>query len=169
MALANLPVDINVQGHLSATTFTAPASCVTNAAVAANAAIDADKLQHQHAKHYSQAHGSVVASAIVCVHTVKGATAVLRSIDAVLTVACAGAATVTVDVYKNSVSTGSLLSAVISHGSGDAAFTEKAGTITSPNLVDGDNLILVVVATAGGGTIGQGLSVELRIDEDTES
>lgn len=169
MALANLPVDVNVQGNLSCSTFSAPASCIGNAAVSAGAGIDADKLQHQHAKHYSQAHGSVVASATVVVHTVKGATGVLRSIDAVLTSACAGAATITVDVYKNSTSTGSLLSATISFSSSDAAWTEKAGTITSPNLVDGDNLVLVVVATAGGGTIGQGLSVELRIDEDTES
>lgn len=165
MAQTIWPVDLNVQGALSCSTFYPPAGCINDAAVAANAAIDADKLQHRHCKTLSQAHGSACADETRIIHTVYGATAAVVRVSATLTVACVGDSTITVQIYKNSVSSGSILAAVISFSSADAAFAEKVATITSPNLVVGDNLVCVIDATVGTGTLGQGVSVDVRVDE----
>jgi hypothetical protein len=65
-----------------------------------------------------------------------------------------GAATVTVDVKKNNVS---ILTAVITLDTGNTARVAEAGTILTASAVAGDTYELVIVATAGGGTLAHGV------------
>lgn len=157
--------DLFVNGAFRAKTASLPSSSITNSNVVAGAGISASKLQHQHQHVYAQEGTNASASARQILHVVVGATGTVESIKATLTTACIGAATITVDLKKNGTT---ILSAVISFSSSDAAFTLKAGTISTPAVVVGDVLEIVVVATAGGGTLGKGIAAVLKIREDAD-
>ncbi len=158
--------DVYVNGALGAKTFTPPAGSVADAGIQALAGVQASKLQHQYQPCYKQDLGAIVASVTsAMIHIVRGATGVIVTFSAALHTACLGAATVTVDLKKNGTT---CLSAVISFGSGDAAYAVKSATLTVTALAQNDVLEVVVVATAGGGTIGQGLGVVPTIREDAQ-
>lgn len=112
---------------------------------------------------YNQKNGTAVVDEERVVHTVTGTSGTIVSISAGVITACAGAAEIDVDLHKNG---SSILSAAITIDSGDAAYAEVAGTISNTSLVQGDSLEIVVDETTGGGTQGQGLFVNLVIDED---
>lgn len=150
--------NLTVQGRLTPAQIGLPATCVGNNQINPSDPPQAVNLQHQHQKTYGQPTGAVVASATrQPLHLAYGAGTVV-AVRAKLAVACVGAATVTVDVVKNGTT---ILSGAISFGSGDAANAVKSGTITVPAYVAGDDLSATVVATAGGGTVGQGLTVDV--------
>jgi len=50
--------------------------------------------------------------------------------------------------------------------SGDAAFAKVAGTVTDDDYVAGDVFETVVTVSAGSGTLGQGVFVDLVFDEE---
>lgn len=154
--------ELHVKGSLTCKTFSPPASCITDAAVAAAANIDADKLQHRFRVTFNQIHGSVATTErrpVYCART----TGVVYSIKAGSVVACSGAATITVDLKKNGTT---MLTGVITLDNANTAYIVESGTLSVTSLVAGDMLEIVVVATAGGGTLGQGLFVTVDIDED---
>jgi hypothetical protein len=155
--------NLQINGQLSATSMVIPPGSLTDAGVNASAKIAATKLQHQHRVPFAQPSATTASSVTQVLHSVYGATAIAIAFRAGCIVPCVGAATITVDLKKNGAS---ILSAPISLGSANAIRQLIAGTITSPNLVVNDVLEMVVVATAGGGTIGQGLFVELTVNED---
>lgn len=155
--------NLTVTGRLIPTHFSPPSQCIDDDAVAADAAIAADKLQHKHQITYAQPNTTATAETRV-VHTVRGATGEVRSFRAGSIAPCVGAATITVDLRKNG---STILTAVITLDSANTARELKAGTLTAgAALVADDVLEIVTTATAGGGTIGTGLFIELTIDED---
>lgn len=154
MAVTVLPTDLFVQGNVASTTLTIPASTVADTAVSATADIAATKVRHVHRVTYGQASGSASASATQPVHVVHGTTSTLVAFKAGSVTACAGAATITVDLKKNGTS---VLSSVITLDNANTARVVEAGTVTTSTGTAGDVYEIVVVATAGGGTLGNGV------------
>lgn len=152
----------HVNGTLTCQAFTAPPLSIGDTAIAAGTNVDADKLQHRFRCTFNQIHGSVATTERRPIYEAY-ATATLLRVRAGSVVACSGAATITVDVKKNNTS---MLTAVITLDSGNTAYILEAATLASTALVAGDVLEVVVVATAGGGTLGQGLIVVVDIDEN---
>jgi len=161
MATTRIPTDVQVVGELSCSTFAPPTSCIGDAAFKTSDPLTADKQQHRWIRQLTQVHGSAGVSERRVVHVAKGA-GTIDLVRAGVVVACVGAATITVDVWKNGTT---VLSAVISLGSADVAYAKKSGTVTVPAYAAGDVLEVVAVATAGGGTIGQGLFVDVICTE----
>ncbi len=165
MPLDTLNHDVHVNGTLSAKTVSLPAGCVGNAAIAAGAGIDASKQEHQHEKTYAQASGSVSATERKVIHVVYGATATILAFRAGSKTACAGAATITVDLLKNGVS---ILTAVITLDNANTAYIVESAAVLTPGLVAGDVLEVNITATAGGGTIGNGVFAQVVLEEDAQ-
>lgn len=154
-----------VRGSLGATTFNLSAGCVTDAAVAASAGIQATKLEHQFPLRYQTAAGSAVATATHPIHIVRGATGEIVSLDVSCTTAPTSSDTVAVDLQK---STGggafaTVLSAAVTLSSSSTSRVVYSGTVNTAGLVDGD--ILQVVVTVSG-TTGQGLVAVVFLRED---
>lgn len=158
------PTNLRVQGHVACTTLGVPSGTVTNAMVNGSADIEAAKLQQQVARLFAQAHGTAAVTARYPTHVARGAGTV-NSIRAGVVVACVGAATIDIDLRKNGTT---VLSAAIQLDSGDAAYAKVSGTISSASYVAGDVFEVVVTATAGGGTLGQGLFVDAVFREDAD-
>lgn len=140
-----------------------PSGAVTAANIAAAAGVEATKLEHQHREIYQQESDTTSVSEDRVVHVVKGTTGDLKTFRAGSVVANIGAATITVDLHKNG---STILTAPISLDSGDAAYALVAGVISSEPVVADDVLEVVVVATAGGGTVGKGVFASLDVFED---
>jgi hypothetical protein len=165
--------DTHAAGHLSCVTLGIPAGTVVDAAVNGSAAIQITKLQYQqYAIHYGQADGTDIVDAIMPIHTVRGATAVIMAVE----VACLDAPSVGgavpkhfhVDLKKYTVAVPagvSVLAAPVDYVSGTADCTVLAGTVALSALVDGDTLGVEVDAVGADGTQGQGLIVTVTIRE----
>jgi len=140
-----------------------PAGSFGDAQVGATSPIDTPKLKHRFAQVYAQDKGAAAASVTGrVIHTAKAAGSV-ASIDVGITQAAVGAATVTVDLKKNGAT---ILTGVVTINNSHAAFAEVSGTISSAAYALGDNFELVIVATAGGGTLPQGLYVHTVFNEN---
>lgn len=152
--------------HFASASFTSiqlPSECVGNADIEEDAGIEASKIEHPIRHTYAQAMGAVVASVTkVGVH-ISRATGTIVSFEAALTQANVGAATVTVDLKKNGTT---CLTGAISFSSADANYAVKAGTLSVTTFDDDDVFELTIVATAGGGTLAQGLTVHTQLYED---
>lgn len=157
--MSRITGDYYFDGILQAREMVIPASTVNNAKVAADAAIATSKLVHQHSKTLGQS--GAAASVTQPIH-VAGAAGTIKSFSAGSVAIAIGAATVTIDLKKNGVT---CLSAVITLDTSNVAYTLEAGTITVPSVVAGEVLTVVVVATAGGGTLPTGFFAHLVIDE----
>jgi hypothetical protein len=150
-----------VTGRLSCTEFTPPAACIGDNAANASSPLGATKTRHRHSVTESQAHGSAAADSRSVVH-VAHAAGTVDEVRAGITVACVGDSTITVDVKKNGTT---ILSAPISIDSGDAAFAKVDGVITDDDYVAGDVFEVIVDATVGTGTLGQGIFANIIFDE----
>lgn len=158
--------DMVVNGNLSAKTQTLAAGSVNDSDVAAGAPgkfVAASKLEHQSVKHFSQGSAVVATSVAFSVHSVYGTTGVLLAFSAGCVVVPIGAATVTVDLKVNGTS---LLSAPITLNSSSVARTPQFATFATTALVAGNLLEVVTVATAGGGTLPDGVYADAVITED---
>ena len=151
-------------GNVKLNDVTLPAGCVEADDVEANAGIEATKLQHQHRPEFNQPNTTATAETRV-VYRCYGATGTIVGFHAGSIVACAGAATITVDLRKNGVS---VLTGVITLDSTNTARVAEAGTLSVTTLVQGDVLEVVTTATAGGGTIGTGLFAFAEVREDAQ-
>lgn len=162
MATSRVESDLHVGGRLSAQSMTLPTGTVIDASIPAGANVSSDKLQHRHRCVFNQVHGSV---AVTERRPVFWALSVgtIRRIKVGSVVVNVGAATITVDIRKNGTT---ILTAIVTLDSGNTVYIAEDGTMTSAALVAGDVLEVVVVATAGGGTLGQGLFVVIDVDED---
>lgn len=162
MALNRFEGDLYVTGNIGGGTLSVPASTLTDAGVSASADITATKLEMQKSFTYGQ--NGTASSVTVPIHSVYGATGAVVAIKAGSIVANIGAATVTVDLKKNGTT---MLSGVITLDNANTARVAEAGTLSVTSLVAGDLLELVIVATAGGGTLATGLFVTVTISEKT--
>lgn len=163
MATGSSKIDGNlvVTDNINCKTLTAREGGITNAAIAAAAAIAATKIQKPRLLRYWKA--GTAASESVPIYVCLGATATLQSIKVGSIAIAVGSATVTVDLKKNGTT---VLSAVVTLNSANTARVAVDGTITVPGAVVGDFYELVITATAAGGTIPTGLFVEVEVFED---
>ena len=156
--------DVIIRGRLRATQFTPPAGSVGNEAFDTGDPLDAVAQEHQLYPALKQTHGGAAVAQRECVHVAYGVGQVI-AVEAGLSVACIGDSTTTIDVKKNGTS---ILSATIVLNNSNTAFTTEAGTITTDDYVAGDWLEVVVTVSAGTGTLGQGLRVQLVCREAAE-
>lgn len=162
MAQGRVESDLYVNGRLTPKTFDCPSGAIANAGVSASAGIVATKLQHQYAKVYAQPN-SASTTVTQAIHVCYGATGTIIAFEAGSIVAATGNATHTVDLKING---SSALSAVITLDSGNTARVVEAATITSADLVAGDLLEIVTVATVGSGALPTGFYCQAVIRED---
>ncbi|MDK1103988.1 MAG: hypothetical protein QGD93_10300 [Actinomycetota bacterium] len=163
---------LHVTDNLSMGTLSIPSGTIVDAAVGASAAISATKMQHQHSMHYGQVDGGAVAVAISPIYTCRGATATIVAVQVVCVDAPDGGdLAFSVDLKKYDEDTpapATVLSAPISYSSTQSDGEVEAGTVSSPSLVAGDSLLVVVAVSGSSGTQGQGLGVTVTIREDAE-
>ena len=159
-AVSTIQGDAHFTGTVTAGGLTPSAGTVTNTSVSATAAIAATKLEHQFALSYTQ--NGTAASATIPLHVAYGAGTIV-SIKAASIAAAVGAATVTVDLKKGGTT---CLPGVITLDSGNTARTSEAGSLTVTTYSADNFLELVIVATAGGGTLPTGLIVTVILREN---
>lgn len=167
MALPNtVPGDLTVGGNLSVRSMSPIANSVNDASVQAGSKVNASKLQAGVRKGYFKPRTTVAATDTQMIYRVYGATAAVQSFVAGISgTAAVGAATVTFDLKKNNVS---ILTGVVTIDNTVAQYGSVAGVLAAGalTLVAGDVLEVVVTATAGGGTLPQGVFAEVVIYED---
>jgi hypothetical protein len=143
-------------------TVSLPNNTVTAAKIPASAGVEYTKLQQKYVVTYGQ--NGTMTSVTIPIHIVHGVTGGAIGIKAGSIVACIGAATCTIDLKKNGTT---VLTSVITLNSSNTARVAVAGTlVATPTNAAGDFYELVVVATAGGGTLGTGLGVSVAFYED---
>lgn len=165
--------DLYVSGTLAAARMAIPSSTITNTMIAAGAAgtyVAASKLEHQFCVNleYAATTGTINAGTKM-MHAVRGATGEIVALEAVfMTVAGATTQSVALDLRKvTAASTGaSVLSAVLTLASTDVVRTPYTASLSSVDLVDGDQLHLVVTTTGSTATAMTGLLVTLSLRED---
>lgn len=153
--------DVIVRGELRPAGVSLPNNSVGNAQVNAADPILATKLGHQYAAIFAQARGSAAATERRAVHVARGA-GTLADVRASLTQACAGAATITVQVLKNGTN---VLTSTLTLDNTTTAFTNVLGVFSATSYAAGDVWEVSVTATAGGGTLGQGVVVGVFLRE----
>lgn len=154
--------DVYVAGNLNSQSLTVPVGTILDAAVNSAADIAATKLEHRHKLVYAQESATNAASEARAMFACYGATANVIAFEAGSVVAATGDSTVTVDLKKNG---SSILTAVITLDSANTARVVESGVIATAGLVDGDVLEVVIVATAGTGTLPKGVFAGLVVDE----
>jgi hypothetical protein len=153
--------DLVVANTLVVGSLVIPNQTITDAMVNNAAAISDDKLRHKYSIDYAQNHGTAVAAQRKAVY-VANAAGTMTDVLAGVTVANAGAATITVNVKKNGTN---VLSSAITITSSHSAFASVVGTFSVGTYVAGDVFEVDVTVAAGGGTIGQGLFVKMLASE----
>ncbi|VTR95239.1 Marine sediment metagenome DNA, contig: S03H2_L04701 OS=marine sediment metagenome GN=S03H2_18785 PE=4 SV=1 [Gemmata massiliana] len=140
-----------------------PANSFGDTQIGSSNPIGATKLAHQYVPTYSQPNGTAAVTERKVIHVAQSAGNVISAEAGIVTVA-AGAATVTVDVRKNGTT---VLTSTISISVAQAAFAKVSGAVnaTPATYVTGDVFEVVVTATAGGGTLPQGLFVDVKFRE----
>jgi len=131
--------------------------------VEAGAGIEASKLEHQHRAVYAQESATSAADEARTVHVVHGTAGTLLAFKAGSVVANIGDSEIAVDLLVNGVS---VLTAVITLDSGDAAYAVVAGVIDDDTLSAGDVIEVSVDGTVGTGTLGKGVFAYVDLEED---
>lgn len=151
---------------LSADVFYPPAGSISDTAVAANAGVDDSKLKRRMTFAHSQT-GTVAAAVQYC--RIVEASGTVLSVEAAITetIATGNDRVVSVDVKK---STGggafnSILAATIDFDDASVLLDVSEATITSPNVVDGDVLEIVVTVAGVNANQALGLLVNLTLRE----
>lgn len=153
--------DWHCNGTASFKTLNIPDSTVVNADVSSTADVGQEKLEHQHAKHYSQAN-SAASDETRMVHVVYGASGTILDFRAGSIAKAVGDSTCTFDLKKNGTT---CLSAVITLDNANTNRVAEAGTLSVTTLANGDVLEVVIDATIGTGTLPTGVFCELRLKE----
>ena len=155
--------DLHVEGTLTCTSLGIPSATVVDDDVAASADIAATKLEHQYIQVYAQESGTDATDESRVVHVVHGSAGSIVKFEAGSVVAATGDSTCTVDLKKNG---NSVLSSVITLDNGNSAYTPEEGTVSSSSLSSGDVLEVVFDATAGTGSLPQGVFAVVVLRED---
>lgn len=151
--------DHHFVGTVTGASLTPSDSTITNAKVAAAAAIAADKMEHRWRKTFSQ--DGLPAAETHVIHIVRGATGTINEFAVTLGEAKLSSGTVDVDLLKNG---SSVLSAAVQLDSADALYDVLTGTISSASVVVDDVLVINITVSSPVGAAG--LGVQLEIDED---
>lgn len=156
--------DVHVAGSLTCQTFGPPAASIDNAAIRPDAKIAASKLQHQHHCFYAQPNTTATAETRA-IYLVRGVTTNIVSVRAGSIGVCTGNATMTVDVRKNGAT---ILASPITLNSSNSPRVSVAGTIATAAGAANDLYEVVITVNAGTGTLGTGLFVMVRAEEDAQ-
>ena len=141
-----------------------PSSSVGSAEFDATDPLAASKQYHRSVVCGGENSGSAGTSYTKTVY-VANAPGTVQSFAAGVLVAAAGAATYTLDLKKNGTT---VLTAVITLDNANAINVVEAGTVVSSGVEDyvaGDVFTVVTVATAGGGTLPQGVFFRAVFEE----
>jgi hypothetical protein len=153
--------DVYFAGNTTFKDATLNAGSVSNSHVAASAGIATSKCRHKHRKGRGQ--NGTAAAETIGAHVCIGATGTVVAFKAGSIAAATGNATMTLDLKKNG---SSILAAAIVLDNANTARVVEAASISTPGLVVGDWLEVVVTVDAGTGALGTGLYWELEVDED---
>lgn len=166
MSHGTWPGNLFVDGTLTAVNSNLPAGTVRNTQIGGT--IESSKLQPRRILTYGEAYDQIATAKRVPLGSVYGATATLINFRAKLTGGsiCTSDATVTVDLYKNG---STILSAAISIGASDTTDWKDVTGFTSTSTVADDYYDAVITVSAGSGALGDGLRVELVIDDELPS
>jgi hypothetical protein len=138
-----------------------PTASIGDEQVSASSPLGATKTIHRFAQSLAQAHGTAATTERRVIHRARAA-GTITSFVAGLSVAHTGAATVTANLLKNGTT---VLSAVITQNNALAAYAVLTGGISSASYIAGDVFEVALIATAGGGTLGQGVFAQGIFDE----
>jgi len=166
MATSNIFGDLTYHGEINVrSALNMPAGTIADAEVASDADIQYDKMQHVHAVVFNQADGAAAATEDRIVHISRTAETLIGyqyCIDG----AAVGDSTVDIDIQKSTG--GGAFATVLSP---ETQITSATANITAvdgsgdfdgtPTGVAGDLWKVAVAATAGTGTLPQGLCVVL--------
>jgi hypothetical protein len=165
MATSRIEGDQYINGVLTPKQFSPPASCITDAAIAAGAGIDASKVDHQHHPGFSQPNAAAT-SETRAIFVCRGNAGSVEALKVGSIGVAVGNATVTVDLKKNGTS---ILTGVVTLNSSNTARVSVSGTLTGSNaLVAGDLLEIVIVATIGTGTLPTGVYAFATVNEEAQ-
>ena len=144
-----------------------PAGILTDAEVSAAAAISASKVIHRDCTQYSQAIGSIVASATQLIRVARASGTLKEFRVGWQTAPTGGDKKFTVDLQQ---STGggafaSVLSAVVTVDNAKSNNGTATGTLTASSFVTGDLFQVVVAASGSTGTQGYGMIAEAFFEE----
>jgi hypothetical protein len=158
------PITFTGQANFTGT-MNVPAGTVTNAGIGASAAspIDTEKVEQQVNRHYFKA-GSA-ASETVPIHVARADGTVTFINAGSVAIAVGASCTVTIDLKKNG---STVLTSVITLDQNNTARVTEPGTINTADYSEDDWFELVIVATAGGGTLPTGLYVDVGFREPAE-
>lgn len=141
---------------------------IVDADVSGTANILDTKHRGKFSKVYSQT--GTVGNTTQYLHTVIGATGVVRKFSAMITetVATGADRTVTIDLQKSSGggAFATILSGTIGFTNGSTALIASNATISSGALAAGDVLKTTVVVAGSAGAQALGLLIDLRVGED---
>lgn len=165
MAVQVIPNDVQILGHLSAQSATAPPGSVDDQAVKSGANIDPAKLGHYHRPGIAQPN-TAAADETRFLFRARAAGTVLEFTAGSL-VKAVGDATCTFMLKKTTGGvTTDLLTGVITLNSSSTNRVAQAGTLTGGvNLVAGDVLEVVIDATIGTGTLPTGVFCDCLVKE----
>lgn len=140
---------------------TLPDSSVAGAAIAGG--IAAEKVMQRVVERHSQ--DGTAASQTIGIHRADGAGEIVSMKAWFVESKNIGAATVDIDLLKNG---SSILTADLETDSTapSAVNVDVDGSLSSDTYADGDHFAIDIVATAGGGTLGAGLVVEVVFKEE---
>lgn len=173
MSQATINEDLYVGGNLACKSIALPAGSVTDAAVQANAGIEATKVVHQFAKELSLPAGVNIASQTNVVHQVFPAGAAVSKLAGFLVSVLTPPGspdTITVDLQR---STGggafaTVLSAPITISSSTTPRVPQSASFAVTDLNNDDLLQIVVTYNHTSGTAGQGLLAEVFLRENPQ-
>lgn len=161
MAVNVIDGDLTVRGTLAPTALNAPAGCIGDTQASGSSPLGVTKTTHRHVRTLAQVHGSAASAERRAVHRAHAAGTV-AAVRVGVVVACIGDSTITVDVQKNGTT---ILSAPVVIDNANAAYAVEAGSVSVAAYVADDVFEVLVTVSAGTGTLGQGLTVDLILSE----
>lgn len=155
--------DLIVRGTLLPSTLVIPSNSISSSSQAmAGLNFNADKLEQRFFPGWSLPNSASTTETRNLFVANRSGT--VNSVKAGSIAAAIGDSTVTIDVKKNG---STILSAVITLDSANTARITEAGTISGAGtFVAGDWYEVVIVATAGTGTLPTGVFVQCEVDQD---
>ena len=142
---------------LQAATLIPSTGCVLNKHVAADAGLEASKLEHRFMRYLNQ--DDTVVAVTIPIQVARGA-GVVKKVEAGSIVVCT-TGSVTIDVKKNGTT---VLTSVITLDDGNAVRVMEAGTIAGDGSYLADDFFEVVVAIVSSGDL-EGLCIQVEFDE----
>lgn len=160
--------DAHFDGNLSSKTLTVPVNVIKDAQVASDAKIGAAKLVHQFHVRHSQKDGTDVVTETMVVFNAKAAGTLVRVAVVPIIAPTGGDKAFTVDVQKGNQSTAfaTVLSPVVTINNTVANREVKTGTITVAAFAANDTIKVVLTTSGTTGSQGQGVLVQLTVQED---